>query len=353
VSLDDREEGEVLDLSPLVGNEAVLEEAFSALQAGRLHHALCLTGPKGVGKSLAARHLGRAFLCPERSGGGRACGSCRSCRRVALGSHPDWMELRPSGASALGTISVDRVREMAQRVWRKPGEGVGRVVLIEAAHLLGVVGQNALLKTLEEPPPSTLFLLVTPRTAELLPTVLSRCQILRFAPLPAEQVRQVLSRKGSWSEEELEEALAFSEGSPGRALAFLEEGGRVLREKVRELLALPFGRWDPFLLTQEILALEEKERPRGPEEELTPAQARRRRVLLFVQLLQQEAAAGFRASLLEGARGGPYDPDPPDPERIETWLARCFQAEQNLLSNLDPALVLEVLLLDLAGMGRA
>ncbi len=336
------DEKEGASLPPLVGHGELMAEQLAAIHAGRAHHALCLTGPWGVGKALAARHLGQAFLCPGRSPDG-ACGLCRSCRRVALGSHPDWQELHPSGGSARGRISVAQVREMAERVWRKPGEGQGRVVLLEEAHLLGEVGQNALLKTLEEPPPSTLFLLVTPRAAELLPTVLSRCQVLRFAPLSGEEVRRVLQGLGSWSEEDLEEALEFSEGSPGAALAFLEGAGRFLRERVRELLSTPGEEWDPVGAAQELLA--SKARSPG-EEELTPTQLRRRRALLLVQLLQQEAARVLRASLLEGREGGAYDPSLA--KRVEGWLDRCFQAERRILWNLDPVLVLEVLLMDLA-----
>ncbi len=319
-----------------------MAEQLEAIQAGRVHHALCLTGPGGVGKALAARHLGRAFLCPNRTSQG-ACGTCRSCRRVLLGSHPDWQELHPAGGSARGTISVDQVREMSERVWLKPGEGQGRVVLIEEAHLLGEVGQNALLKTLEEPPPSTLFLLVTPRAAELLPTVLSRCQILRFSPLSEEEVRQVLQGKGSWSPEDLDQAVEFAEGSPGAALAFLEGQGRFLRERVRELLSTPPGDWDPVGLAQDLLA---SRGATSAEEGLTLTQVKRRRALLLIQLLQQEGARRFRASLLEGPPGAPYDPSLA--KGMEKWLDRCFQAEQNILWNLDPVLVVEVLLMDLA-----
>jgi len=337
-----RDEEDRAFLPPLVGHEGVMAEQLEAIHAGRVHHALCLTGPWGVGKALAARHLGRAFLCPDRTQQG-ACGACRSCRRVVLESHPDWQELRPSGGSVRGSISVDQVREMTERVWLKPGEGQGRVVLIEEAHLLGEVGQNALLKTLEEPPPSTLFLLVTPRAAELLPTVLSRCQILRFSPLSGEEVRRILQDKGSWRGEDLDQAVEFSEGSPGAALAFLEGQGRFLRERVRELLATPSGEWDPVGMVQELLA---SQAASPAEEGLTLTQVKRRRALLLVQLLQQEGARRFRASLLEGQPGGPYDPSLAG--GMEKWLDRCFQAEQNILWNLDPVLALEILLMDLA-----
>jgi len=318
---------------------------LAAIHAGRAHHALCLTGPWGVGKALAARHLGRAFLCPDRTPEG-ACGACRSCRRVALGSHPDWLEVVPSGGSARGGISVDQIREAAERVWLKPGEGVGRVILLDDAHLMGEVAQNALLKTLEEPPPSTLFLLVTPRTAELLPTVLSRCQVLRFAPLSREEVRRVLLSLGTWEEEDLEEALAFCEGSPGAALAFLEEEGRLLRKAARELLEEPPEEWDPIEKAQAVL--KGGGAAKG-EEGLTPSQAKRRKALLFIQLLQQEGARAFRSSFLEGEGGAAYDPGPS--REVEAWLDRCFQAEQNILWNLDPLLVLEILLMELSRTG--
>ena len=129
-------------------------------------------------------------------------------------------------------------------------------------------------------------------------------------------------------------------------MAFLEEEGRLLREEVRRILAAPPGEWDPIGLAREILASQGA--PSGGEG-TTPTQAKRRRALLFLQLLQQEGSRSFRASLLEGPGGHPYDPGLA--KKVEAWLDRCFQAEQRIIWNLDPTLVLEVLLMGLARTG--
>jgi len=329
-------------LPAVVGHEALLAEALSAIAAGRAHHALCLAGPDGVGRSLIGRHLAMAFLCPHRTAAG-ACGTCRSCRRFLKGSHPDVHQVAASGSATLGVLAVADLRSLGEKLWRAPGEGVGRVAVLPEAQLLQDVGQNTLLKTLEEPPPSTLFLLMVTATAALLPTVLSRCQLLRVSPLAAAQVREVLSRHGSWEPLSLEEAVAFAEGSPGAALDFLEGGGRGLMELARDLLAQDPQTLDPFPWVEALL---EGKGAEGPSSGATPAQARRRRILLFLQALERQAASALRRSLLEGGGEGAYDPARPG--GWEDAIEACAAAKRRILENLDPALVLEVFLLDLS-----
>jgi DNA polymerase III delta' subunit len=158
----------------------MVEGLRAALAADRLHHAYLFEGPPGAGKGAAARELAMLLECETR----RACGQCVPCQKVEAGTHPDvlWFDMTPKGLT-------DRVRELLTTLGFRPHEGRSRVVVFDPAHGLAPVPEraeaaNALLKTLEEPPADTYFILVTAEPKRLPVTVLSRCQRIRFAPPP-------------------------------------------------------------------------------------------------------------------------------------------------------------------------
>jgi DNA polymerase-3 subunit delta' len=143
-----------------------------------------------------------------------ACGRCAACVRIARGVHADVIVVEPGES---GSIRTEQVREVIDRSAYRPFEGRRRVVIIDQADALVATAQNALLKTLEEPPSSSLFMLVTARADSLLPTVLSRCPRLRFRPIAPDDIASVLKQRGK-SEDEARTAAALSDGSLGRAL---------------------------------------------------------------------------------------------------------------------------------------
>lgn len=240
----------------LVGQEAAVEALRRAIASGRLPHALLLYGPEGVGKATCAGVLARALNCAA-SGYVDACGRCVSCRKVARGLHPDVMWIAPAGAG--GMIKVGQVDDVIAAVAFRPYEGRRRVVVIDEAHRLNPASQNRLLKTLEEPPPSSMIVLVTPAPQSLLATVRSRCQALRFRPLPLQALRRRLEREGLPAEEARLRA-ALCSGSLGRAIDFdlaeyldrrqsaekalhdARRGGVALLESAETLLAKGSGR---------------------------------------------------------------------------------------------------------------
>ena len=158
----------------------MIEGLRAALQAGRLHHAYLFEGPEGAGKAAAARELAMILECESR----RGCGQCVPCQKVEAGTHPDvlWFDMTPKGLT-------ERVRELLTTLGFRPHEGRARVVIFDPAHGLAPVPEraeaaNVLLKTLEEPPADTHFVLVTAEPKRLPVTVLSRCQRIRFPPPP-------------------------------------------------------------------------------------------------------------------------------------------------------------------------
>ncbi len=172
----------------VVGQDHVKDVLTSAIARSRVGHAYLFSGPRGVGKTTTARLLAMAVNC-EAPAAERPCGRCESCRLVQAGSHPDVVEL-----DAASNNSVEDVRDLRERVMLTSMRGGTRVWILDEAHMLSKAAANALLKTLEEPPPGLVFILATTEPERLPPTVLSRCQHFRFRRLTDDEIRGKLAR---------------------------------------------------------------------------------------------------------------------------------------------------------------
>lgn len=203
----------------ITGHRHLLDRVASAAVRGSLPPSLIFAGPEGVGKRKAAVALAQLFNCSAVDAQTHdSCGKCAACTRIARGVHADVLVIEPGET---GAIKVEQVREVIQRSAYRPFEGRRRAVIIDDADAALVEAQNALLKTLEEPPPASTFVLVTSRPDVLLPTVRSRCQRLRFGRLAPAEVAAVLMRAHGYAEADAHAAASLSDGSIGLAL----EGG--------------------------------------------------------------------------------------------------------------------------------
>jgi DNA polymerase III subunit delta' len=244
--------------SDILGQDTAIDWLSRAYSANRLPHALIFAGPTGVGKSTTARALGQLFLCEspkaaqdkgdttlylEQIKGDTArylkgrvpfisgCGGCDSCRVYEAGNHPDFHLIErehirhydKTGKSKAIDLSIHVLRpELIDPAGKKAGMNIGKVFLIEQADTMNASAQNSILKTLEEPAGRTLIILITDSPGALLPTIRSRCQVVRFAALDESLVKKELTKRGI-AAQDAADAAHFSEGSLGTAIKWLED----------------------------------------------------------------------------------------------------------------------------------
>ncbi|RMG31263.1 MAG: DNA polymerase III subunit gamma/tau [Gammaproteobacteria bacterium] len=224
----------------MVGQEHVLRALVNALEQGRLHHAYLFTGTRGVGKTTLARIFAKSLNC-EQGVTAEPCGECSACTEIDAGRFVDLIEV-----DAASRTGVDDTRELLENVQYAPTRGRYKVYLIDEVHMFSRSSFNALLKTLEEPPPHVKFLLATTEPQKLPVTVLSRCLQFNLRHLPQGQIRdhlvRILEAEGVPAEPEAVQAIAeAAQGSMRDALSLLDQAiafgdGRLRAEEVRAML---------------------------------------------------------------------------------------------------------------------
>lgn len=203
----------------LVGNRALVARLARMVATDTVPPSLLFAGPPGVGKLEAALTLAQAQNCLTSTGD--ACGACSACLRIHRGEHPDVRIMRPEGAGR--QLKAEHVRQIVKESPFRPFEGRRRVSIFVDAERMNPTAANTLLKTLEEPPPWVVLILITSNLAALLPTILSRCQIYRFAPLAIDDLITQLVTQHEMDRERATLLAALSGGSLPQALELEED----------------------------------------------------------------------------------------------------------------------------------
>ncbi|HLJ54991.1 MAG TPA: hypothetical protein VKT77_08110 [Chthonomonadaceae bacterium] len=367
-------------LGELFGQNAAIVAVRRALASGNLPGAYLIVGPDGVGKSAVAASFARAAAClTPRSDPFDACGACDSCHRAAQGAHPDIITIGPSGEQL-------QIWQLWSRPGRPPGAvsrtlsfapviGRRRVYILEQADRLTESAANSLLKVLEEPPPYALFLLLAPHPARMLPTILSRCQVVRLRAVPAAELSAYLQREQGIEPERADMLAAYAEGRIGQALtlarstAVADEIARVLdyaeglpgapahralraAEQLRKLAAQ----------TKALLGEEPVEPAEGADTDAPSAKEKTGRrqfaavldllVAFYRDLLAVRAGAGHEA-LVHRERAEALDRLAAygEPGRWTACLDALLLARRRLDANANVALVTDTLLMRLLSSG--
>jgi DNA polymerase-3 subunit delta' len=222
------------------GHGAVVAKFEQAMAVNRLGQAYLFLGTEGIGKKLVAVELAKAWLCEASAGGLSACGRCASCKLVDARTHPDLVITgRPEDKSE---FPIDLMRELTNTLKLMPIRGQRKIAIVDDADDFNEESANAFLKTLEEPPPGTLIMLIGTSADVQLPTILSRCQIVRFDRLTTGDVKSILLSQ-SIREPDADLLARLSDGRPGRAIAWNDPDVRPYRSTlIDQLTATPFHR---------------------------------------------------------------------------------------------------------------
>jgi DNA polymerase III subunit delta' len=220
-------------MSTTVGHERVVSFLEKSAVNGRPAHAYLFTGTEGIGKKRVALQLARLLNCPDAEKD--RDGTCSVCRRITSGNHPDVIVESPER----NIIRIERIRSLRNFFRYAPVEARFRVAVLDDAHTMNKASQNALLKTLEEPPAGSILILVTANPFLLLPTVRSRCRRVRFSPIPVDALAELLSRDKGIPDLKAQALAAMSCGSVARALDLNASDYLELRDKVISFLERP------------------------------------------------------------------------------------------------------------------
>ena len=217
--------------NPIIGHQQIVEQLQHTVASDRIAGAYLFVGPTGVGKETVARYFAQLIFCQQDAQPPTVCGTCLACRKVASGNHPDLQFIQPDGSE----LKIGQIRELQKQIIYAPLEANRKVYILTDVDRMNDPAENALLKTLEEPPASSVLILLTSNIRALLPTTRSRCQILQFHPIPTQELAEILVDKFSVAPEQATTLAVTADGAIGKAITQLKKGD-TLAEEIPEIL---------------------------------------------------------------------------------------------------------------------
>jgi DNA polymerase III subunit delta' len=321
------------------GHDAQRAAFVRAVHLGRLAHAYLFVGPPGIGKRSAAVELARGLLCEQVGENLEACGRCSGCKLVDAGTHPDFFPVaRPETGNEL---PIDLIRELCQRFTLKAARGRGKVAIVDDADDLNDEAANCFLKTLEEPPPKSLLVLIGTTPERQLATIVSRCQVVRFAPLSESLVDDVLRRQGVEDSRLRARLVRLGRGSPGQALALADPALWKFRKELIEALLQPMP--DSAALAQGLVHFVEDAGKEMASQRRRAGLVLRLLIEFFDDVLAVRLGANPRLSEPEEMENLRVLAQRVDPEKLLRILERCLEADVQIDRYIQLVLVLEAL----------
>ncbi|MCX8011739.1 MAG: DNA polymerase III subunit delta' [Desulfobacterota bacterium] len=244
-----------MNFSQIRGHQKVLKLLYRIKETKKLAPAYIFSGPEGIGKRLIAVAFAKNLLCVEKNAD--SCGNCPACIQIEHGNHPDLLLLEPEK----GTITIDQIRDLTRTLSWKSFSGGNKICIVDEADQMNDHAANALLKTLEEPAPGTVIILITARLYRLLPTIISRCQQIKFPPLSIPETAELIRLKKKEVTSEDAFLMAYlTNGSPGKALSLdLDHLKRIRDEWIKQTKLLITKEKEDFWVENEHSHKEKKE----------------------------------------------------------------------------------------------
>ncbi|MBM7623941.1 DNA polymerase III subunit delta' [Sporohalobacter salinus] len=239
----------------IVGQDIPVDILQNGLERKRINHAYLFTGKKGVGKKFTAIQFAKALNCKEMDLD--ACGECISCRKFDSGNHPDIVDIEPEGKH----IKIDQIRKLQQSISYRPYESEWKIYIIKEADCMNLQAANSLLRTLEDPPGYVIIILLASKEESLLPTITSRCQIVKFRPLTVDEIIDRLISRFKLDKNKAKKIAVLADGSLGKAIDFIENEEtlttrEIILDEIKKLNNLDLV--ELFELVQKILDYKEE-----------------------------------------------------------------------------------------------
>ena len=336
-----------------IGNAQAVRSLGRLASSGRMPHALLFAGPEGVGKKLAAFELARALVCrdPIDGAGCRKCAACMRAavfdlprsekgddyERVFLSEHPDIGMVIPFK----NNVRIGAIRELEREAYFRPYEGGARVFIIDDADKMKDPAANALLKTLEEPAATSHIILVTSRPDALLQTIRSRCQTVRFAPVPAAEIERLLIDSGKFTAEDAGLSARLASGSVSRALSINIEEFRNKRELLLEVLNDVIVTQDLASLLQTAEMMNDAKNRDAFDRNLETLQTLLHDVWLRSMGSEEVVNSDIAPRLKELA-------DSSDPAKVAGWINEVESVRQALAVNINKKIAVDALFMKMA-----
>jgi DNA polymerase III subunit delta' len=325
----------------MIGHAWAVDLLQEHIRRGQLRHAYLLTGPRGLGKRTLALAFAKAITCSQPPTPGDFCGSCRNCTHMTRMQHPDLAVIQAEQEG--GVLKVENIRELPHSLALTPYEASHRIALLLRFHEANPSAQNALLKTLEEPAPQVVLILTADSVENLLPTIVSRCEVIRLRPVPVLELEKALVGSGTMAGEQAHLFAHVANGRPGAAKNLVDnpEGLKLRHQRlddVNRLLAA--SRTDRFAYIETLL------KDRGKERETA------RGVLLvwlsfWRDVMLQCAEASAPLENLDWTERIRSISEWIGPTRARQFVASIQRIQACLDENVNTRLALEVLMLDL------
>ncbi|HEY7834739.1 MAG TPA: DNA polymerase III subunit delta' [Ktedonobacterales bacterium] len=326
----------------VIGNQQARDLLVRAALGGAVSHAYLLTGPDQIGKTTLALAFARLLQCTARAPDDpEPCGACLACRKIAHGTHPDVRVLEPPEGKQW--LPVEQVRDLLHTAYLAPYEGRWRIFILPQVERMRAESANALLKTLEEPPPGVMLLLTSGAPDLLLPTVISRCQVVPLAPLAPEEVARALVERWGAAPDDARTLAGLASGRLGWAVEALAQPERRDRREtlLRQIVELAGASRDARMRLASQLA-SDTEAARGAVELWA---------LWWRDALLAAHGAGDLASTGAARAAAEQIGRAVGPVRAEVFMRRLLETRQQLDQNANPRLALEVLALEMPSGG--
>lgn len=221
-----------LNWQNIVGHKTKIDKLKKIIADEKFPHAVLFSGIEGIGKKKIAEICAAVLLC-ENPSNGEPCGVCSNCKLISAKSHPDFYVVEPETTKTTRNIKIGQIRTLQNEIALRPVQAERRVVLLDGAEFMNNAAANCLLKTLEEPPSQTIFILTTANRSSLLMTLRSRCRTINFDKLTTEEIKSELLRREIDNAEKIS---IIADGSLGHALKLSESGGYEMRESAIDFI---------------------------------------------------------------------------------------------------------------------